>query len=318
MQSAALSLIPGRVPDLPDVVDSFLEELHEQQRTQAAYRSALNRFLNFLKGTPAGVLPLAEIDFATVNDFLRHERASGAKDSTVNHRLAALRSFFRWAGENRLLSEDPSADIDFRPVRDREEAHFLDASELDRLFQTCDRNTSQGKRDYAMLRILADCGLRAAELRELDLEDVDFKRGALFVRNGKGGKQAWVYFNNEQRKRSSTRTAIKEWLEERPICADKDARQPLFVTRNRTRFTNQSIWSLVKEAARQSRLPIEKAERITPHTLRHSYVTRVWEKTGDIALTAKAARHSSPHTTLSIYTHIRDERLKNAAKELWE
>lgn len=307
-------------------MDSFLASLQARDRTRAAYRADLSRFADYLERlTPDHVnsssstpLTLTSVDFATINDYFRQERASGAKDATINHRLSALRSFFGWCVKCGYLAEDPSENVDFRPVKDRAEAVFLDASELDRLLQTCDRNTVQGKRNYTMLRVMVDCGLRVSELCDLDIADLDFERGALFVKEGKGGKTAWVYFDNERRKRGSTRTALKEWLAVRPLCGDREGRQPLFVTRTRTRFTSQSVWVMVKEAARRARLPREKAVRITPHALRHSYVTKVWEKTGDIALTAKAARHSSPHTTLAVYTHIRDARLKETAVGLWE
>jgi len=313
-QTATLRLVDP-TPDLRETVGRYLSDLTGSEATKRTYRYSLTHFTDYL--TTYHTHHLSAVDLATVKAYLRHEQEAGFKDATVNHRLAALRAFFGWAVSHGYLSEDPSKDVDFCKVRDRAEAAFLDAFELDCLLQTCDRNTTEGMRAFAMLRVLCDCGLRVSELCGLDVDDLDFRRGALFVRNGKGGKAAWVYFDNEARKRGNTRAALKDWLSVRPMFADSQWRQPLFVTRNPTRFTRQSAWAVVKDTARRSRLPREKADRITPHTLRHSFVTRVWERTGDIALTAKAARHTSHNTTLSVYTHIRDERLKEVAGGLW-
>ena len=156
-------------------------------------------------------------------------------------------------------------------------------------------------RDLCMTRLMLDSGLRAGEVVALKPEHLDMTTCRLLIREGKGSKDRVLWIT------SNLRDLIGEWLQRR-------TESPwLFPTRNGSKLDSSHLRRMVKRYAR--RAGISEVERVSPHTLRHTFATDLYKETKNIRLVQKALGHSDLSTTM-IYTHIVDEDLEAALKGL--
>jgi site-specific recombinase XerD len=157
---------------------------------------------------------------------------------------------------------------------------------------------------------MLDTGLRAAEIRDLHHRDLDLNSGRLWVRLGKGKKDRGLWFNG------SSRTALQNWLELKGAVlqcgADFSPDSPVFTDlTGRKPICGRWLRKLIPRLADQAKI----GKRIHPHTLRHSFATDLLRDTKNLRLVQKAMGHASIETT-TIYTHIADEELESAMKNL--
>ena len=153
-------------------------------------------------------------------------------------------------------------------------------------------------RDLCIVRLMLEAGLRAGETVILRPEDLDMMTCRLTVR-GKGAKDRGLWINE------SLRDLIGSWLERRP------GSKWLFPTRTGERLQTPHLRRMVKQKARKA--GIREPERVSPHTLRHTFATDIYRETKNIRLVQKALGHSDLSTTM-IYTHIVDDELEEAMK----
>lgn len=156
-------------------------------------------------------------------------------------------------------------------------------------------------RDYLYMRLMLKAGLRAAEAVSLRPEHLSLMHGKLMVREGKGAKDRTLWIGEE------LISELEEWVERRP---ESDWLLP---TRKGTKVATSHLRRSVKRYARDAGL--DELERVSPHTLRHTFATRLYRESGRIRVVQKALGHSDLSTTM-IYTHIVDEELESAMKGL--
>lgn len=162
-----------------------------------------------------------------------------------------------------------------------------------------DKRYPSALRNLVAVRLMLECGLRSGEVVEIRPEHIDLSTCRLVIREGKGAKDRVVWFFDD------LRDLISSWLELRPES------EWLLCTRHATPVNTRHLRELVKRKAMQAGIP--EAERVTPHTLRHSFATDLLRETKDIRLTQKALGHASLGTTM-IYTHVADEELERAMR----
>jgi integrase len=151
------------------------------------------------------------------------------------------------------------------------------------------------------MRLMLKTGLRAAEAVSLRPEHVDLMSGKLMVREGKGAKDRTLWVCEE------LLGELREWMERRPES------EYLLPTKKGTKVDTSHLRRSVKRYAKKAE--IEETGRVSPHTLRHTFATRLYRETGKIRTVQKALGHSDLSTTM-IYTHIVDEELETAMKGL--
>jgi integrase/recombinase XerD len=156
-------------------------------------------------------------------------------------------------------------------------------------------------RDYLYMRLMLKAGLRASEAVSLRPEHIDLMSGKLMVREGKGAKDRTLWIGEELLEE------LQEWTGRRP---ESDWLLP---TSKGTKVATSHLRRSVKRYARDAE--IEEVERVSPHTLRHTFATRLYRSAGKIRMVQKALGHSDLSTTM-IYTHIVDEELETALKGL--
>lgn len=316
--------------DCPQILKDFLiyhENIKGQsQLTISEYYLDLRMFLRFVKlmrndmpiNTKLEEINIKDVDLefirridtSDVFDFLSYlsnERAvnpgSAAPDYGISassraRKLSAIKSFYKYLTvRTKQLEENPVADLEYPKLR-KSLPKYLTLEQSSSLLQAV---TGQNeKRDYAILMLFLNCGIRRSELVGLNLTDVYDDRVRVV---GKGNKERFVYFG------SACRKAIDAYLVERNerILTDNRA---LFGSRNGNRISVEAVHRLVKKALLKAGLD---ATQFSAHKLRHTAATMMLSGGVDVKTVQEVLGHENLNTT-QIYTHIENTELKIAAE----
>lgn len=319
-----------RYQDCPQILRDFLtyhENIKGQsQLTISEYYLDLRMFLRFLKlmrndmpmSTVLDDIPIKDIDLpflskvttAEVFDFLSylaHDRVINPDSAYSEHgigassrarKLSAIKSFFKYLTvRTKLLEENPVAELEYPKLR-KSLPKYLTLEQSAALLQAV--SGPNEKRDYAILMLFLNCGIRRSELVGLNLTDVYEDRIRVV---GKGNKERFVYFG------SACRKAIDAYLPERnkKILTDNKA---LFGSRNGNRISTDAVHALVKKALLQAGLD---STQFSAHKLRHTAATMMLSGGVDVKTVQEVLGHENLNTT-QIYTHIENTELKIAAQ----
>jgi len=176
----------------------------------------------------------------------------------------------------------------------------LTDEELVRYLGSFDQKDESERRNYLVVKLMADTGLRISEALNLKVNDLDFDSGKALVREGKGKVDRYIFLSEEDA------SLIMAWLKSRLV------KSPLvFCTSSGLTIRPSYFWEVVKRHAVTA--GIKKS--IHPHTMRHSFATSLYRQTKDIRLVQKALAHQDISVTM-IYTHIEDSELEAAMKNL--
>lgn len=320
------------IADLPPYVTTFFRGIEPvtASRTRIAYAFDLHVFFEFIASNNPQYAnkPLKDIDFDLLTklqpmdieeylEYLKYYVNKDGKEITNNERgikrkLCSLRCFYRYFHTNRLISENPTLQVNMPKIHEKniirfepnEAADFLDVVESgNRLTkQQQARHEDYKVRDLALTTLLLGTGIRVSECVGIDLKDVDFSSDRINIVR-KGGYESFVYFGSE------VREALLSYLEERNKLSPKPGHENAFFLSNRLqRISVRNVEVLVKKYAQT----ITTAKKITPHKLRSTYGTELYRETGDIYLVADVLGHKDVNTTRKHYADIDEERRRSA------
>jgi site-specific recombinase XerD len=237
-------------------------------------------------------LRLSAIRAVDVTDFVRrhaHQLSPGRAALMVT----ALRSFFRYLLHRGDVGTDLAACVPAVPKWSLSVLpRFLSAESVQRVLDACDRQTSIGRRNYAILLLLARLGLRACEIVGLNLEDMDWKQGLITIR-GKGGKSVHLPLPVD------VGEAVAGYLRDRPRCSVRR----VFIRHRAPRIgfqNSMAVCSLVMRSLKQA--GIESAHT-GAHVFRHSLATNLLRQGCSLDEIGELLRHQSPDTT-AIYAKV--------------
>jgi len=301
-----MSAAPDRRHASPDPEDSaaierFLDRLWLERglaaNTQSSYRSDLSLFARWL--APRGRL-LTGADEADIKQYFA---AGGLKARSQARLLSALRQFYRHLHADRQRADDPTALLE-SPRLGLRLPKTLTEQDVERLIEAPAVDDPLGLRDRAMLELMYASGLRVSELVTLPLPRVDVRQGVVQVL-GKGGKERLVPMGEP----------AMEWLarylaEARPLLAERQASDWLFITRRGGPMTRQNFWLLIKRHALAAGVRV----KLSPHTLRHAFATHLLEHGADLRVLQSLLGHADLSTT-QIYTHVAKARLRELHRE---
>lgn len=316
--------------DIPQILKDFLtyhENIKGQSpRTIAEYYLDLRMFLRFIKlmrndmplNTPLEDIPIMDVDLAFVGSittsevfdflsYLANDRPLnpdstftdyGIEPAARSRKLSAIKSFYKYLTvRTKQLQENPVADLEYPKLR-KSLPKYLTISQSSALLQAV--SGQNAKRDYAILMIFLNCGIRRSELVGLNISDVYEDRIRVV---GKGNKERFVYFG------SACHKAIEAYMEERNKLVLTDNRA-LFASRNGNRISVTAVHRLVDKALLKAGLD---TTQFSAHKLRHTAATMMLSGGVDVKTVQEVLGHENLNTT-QIYTHIENTELKLAAE----
>ena len=289
--------------------DRLIRERRVSPHTIRSYRDTIRLLVGFAAqraGTAASRLTFDDLDAKTVGAFLDHlEQQRGCTPRTRNTRLAAIRSFYRYAA---LEHPEHAATIErvlAIPLKrtDRPLVTWLPKPELQALLAAPDQRTWTGRRDHAMILLAAQTGLRASELTNVRIGDITLGTGAHVQTLGKGRRERVTPLTD------TTAMTLRAWLKERGgMPAD-----PLFPTRTSGMLTRDALARRLTKYATiaAGACPSLAGKTITPHVLRHTAAMRLLHAKVDSSMIALWLGHAELQTT-QVYLHA-DLALKEEA-----
>ncbi|MDE7332148.1 MAG: tyrosine-type recombinase/integrase [Lachnospiraceae bacterium] len=318
---------------LPSFCKQFFRGIQEytSSRTRLAYAYDLRVFFEFLHANNSVCakmeiveFPLSILDQITREDieeymdyityYIKDGREYANNERGKKRKLSALKSFYNYYFCAELIKTNPAALVPL-PKQHEKEIIRLDADEVAILLDQVEEGEKLTKcqlkyhsktkiRDIALLTLLLGTGIRVSECVGLDISDVDFKNNGIKIRR-KGGYETVVYFGEE------VSDALHDYLEKRhhiiPLEGHENA---LFLSIQNRRITVRAVENLVKKYTAN----VTGLKKITPHKLRSTYGTTLYQETGDIYLVADVLGHKDVNTTRKHYAAIEDNRRRKAAK----
>ena len=316
----------ARYDDSPQILRDFLS-YHETIKGQSAktiqeYYLDLRMFLRFM-ALVKGEMPydtdlnsidirfidlkfIASITVSDIFDFLsylandrtsEHAADPGIGTAARARKLSAIKSFYKYLNHSKLLDENPVQDLEFPKIR-KSLPRYLTLEQCTRLLQAVDGPNAE--RDYAILMLFLNCGIRRAELVGLNLTDVYEDRIRVV---GKGNKERIVYMG------AACKAAIDAYLPQRNKIVLTDNRA-LFGSRDKNRISVSAVHRLVKKHLLAAGLDVNQ---FSAHKLRHTAATLMLSHGVDVKTVQEVLGHEHLNTT-QIYTHIENTELKIAAE----
>lgn len=252
-------------------IETFLTYLESERgmsaNTIAAYRNDLSQFAEFMEAEGSrlgGPLPISGVDRERLGGYLLFLHDRGYAPASVARKVAALRSFFHFLWRRREVSTDPTVGLGTPEVK-KTPPRSLSSSDVQSLFErSALRDSPDGYRDQAMLRVLYATGLRVTELVTLDLADVSLEDATARI-VGRTGRQRVLPLD------AAAVRSVRNYLDHgRSILARPNpAETALFLNHRGQRLTRQGFWLIMKALVKDCGLPV----LVTPHTLRHTFAT---------------------------------------------
>jgi len=306
--------------EAPPILRDFLV-YHEtiqghSRKTVDEYYLDLRNFFRFLKhdknlvprNTPLDEISIDDADLSLVRDvtltdiysymnYLSRDR--GLNNASRARKVATIRSFYKYlTNKAKLLETNPVQDLD-SPRMKKSLPKYLNLEESMELLDNVDGKNAT--RDYCILTLFLNCGLRISELVGLNKTDV---RGDQLRVLGKGNKERMLYLND------ACQSALEDWLTERDLLALVD-QNALFVTlQNRRRISTAAVHKLVKKHLAAAGLD---STQYSSHKLRHTAATLMLQNGVDVRTLQEVLGHDHLNTT-QIYTHVDNDDLRAAAK----
>lgn len=320
--------------NLPSFCKMYFRGMSETigSRTKIAYAYDLKVFFDFLQKNNTYVanfdmkdIPMSVLDKVSredIEEYLEYLSLykNSNEDDVLNEergksrKLASLRSFYNYYFKNELIETNAPSLVPMPKLHEKEIIR-LEPDEVARLLDQVEAGTNLSKkqmdyhsktvvRDMALLTLLLGTGIRVSECVGIDINDVDFNNSRIKVRR-KGGYEDVVYFGEE------VLQALTDYYEERkriiPVSGNEDA---FFLSIQNKRIGVRAVEKLVKKYASL----VTNVKKITPHKLRSTFGTNLYQETGDIYLVADVLGHKDVNTTRKHYAAMKDEHKRKAAK----
>lgn len=306
-------------------------------KTRIAYAYDLKVFFSFLMTCnpaynhysmqdfkPEDLDLLQSVDLEEYMEYLKvyqsddHNKAMLNTERGIFRKMSALRSFYAYYFKRQLIKTNPTLLVDMPRIHEKNIIRLEPdevASLLDHIENAGNELTGQRKayyektkvRDFAIVTTLLGTGLRVSELVGLDMNDVDFRNNGLHVIR-KGNKEMIVYFGEE------VEEALLHYIEtdRKDVIPVPGHENALFYSMQRKRIGVQAVQNLVKKYARE----VTPLKKITPHKLRSTYGTTLYQETDDIYLVAEVLGHNDVNTTRKHYAAMSDAKRRYAANKV--
>lgn len=310
----------------PDFVNSFLDYtitiLNKSPNTVKEYNYDIANFLKYIKKqfkltdeadlkeikiNDMDISILKKITLQDIHGYISY-MAIDLKSSpaTRARKISAIRVFFKYlTSKAKIIDVNPAQDLE-TPKLGKRMPRYLSLEESKKLLNVSQDDTDRNSvRDHAIITLFLNCGMRLSELVGINISNIDFSESRMTV-IGKGNKERTIYINK------ACMNALKDYLSIRPHDKVKnDSRDALFLSERKERISNRTVQNIVKNELARAGLDTTK---YSVHKLRHTAATLMYQY-GDVDIRAlqELLGHESISTT-EIYTHVNDERVRNAVE----
>jgi len=268
-------------------IEKFLKYMEVERsasiHTLRAYKADLKEFFEFIRKNPQ------EIELYDIRGFIAYKLKNNHKASSVNRKIATLRTFFKYLYREGIVENNPARVIP-SPKKEKHLPRFLSIDEVFNLIEKPDGFGFLYARDKAILELLYGCGIRVSELVALKLMDINFKEGFLKVK-GKRKKERIVPFGKK------IIEALKTYLIERTLL--KKNSEYLFLNKFGSPLSDRGVRNIIAKYAKESKI----SGKISPHTLRHTFATHLLQAGADLRDIQELLGHKNLSST-QVYTHL--------------
>lgn len=322
---------------LPPFCKEFFRAIDSktQVRTRIAYAYDLHVFFEYLRSEnpvyrnytmqdfkPEDLDKIESVDLEEYMEYLKiyhnDEKRMHNTETGVFRKMSALRSFYAYYYKRQVIKTNPTLLVDMPKIREHDIIR-LEADEVAKLLDHIENGGNQltgqrrtfyektKERDFAIITLLLGTGIRVSELVGLDITDVDFNNYGIHIIR-KGRKEMTVYFGDE------VADALEGYINgaRAKIIPKEGHENALFYSLQRKRIGVKAVQNLVKKYAKE----VTPLKRITPHKLRSTYGTALYQETDDIYLVAEVLGHSDVNTTRKHYAAMSDTRRRQAATKV--
>lgn len=274
----------------------YLEiERNFSPHTIKAYNSDIKNFIHYSGNN------FCNFNYKNIRAYLMEIQNKKYSRTTVSRKIAAVKTFYRYLYREKLVKINPAINIK-APKKTKNLPEFLSETEAQLLMEQIELKTPSTIRDRTILEVLYATGMRNTELCNLNLEHINFEEDEIKV-FGKGSKERIVLISRR------AKDFLQKYITQtRPLLAKNNntcPTDPVFINNNGYRILQRSIHRVIKEAAQKAGLN----KKVSPHTLRHTFATRLLEKGADLRIVQELLGHASISNT-QVYTHVSTERLK--------
>ena len=272
--------------------------------TIETYRFALGEFLEYLLSEYGELPELTAIEPADIRPFLGYMHDKGLAKKSLRVKIAAVKSFFRFAYKQGWIERNPAAIIAI-PKSEKKLPSYLQQHEIDLLMQSFSIENPSGARNAAMAELLYSSGIRVSELINLKVQSIDFHSSTIRV-IGKGKKERIIPMGSKAVK------AIQHYYALRSVLLREKSAEPdnrMFLSDKGKPLNPAVVYTIINRAMKG----ITECSQKSPHVLRHSFATHLLDAGADISSVSEMLGHSSLSAT-QVYTHISVDRLKKAYK----
>ena len=290
---------------IKEFVDYLQYDLQYSQRTVDSYTRDVEKFFVFLNEQG---LRMDEVDLLVVRNFLTEELNSSVSKRSCKRRLSSLRLFYKYMVKLGYVKDNCFIFIS-TPKTDKKYPQILYPEQIERIFElNAQRTDFLASRDQAILYMLYYTGVRAMELVNLKMDDVDLKQRMIRVVHGKGDKERIVPFTNDCKK------ALIDYIDNvRPVLLAKQIPNPddkeepyiLFFNNQGGRLTTRGLEYILDSIEKKTGSFVG----LHPHILRHSFATHLLEAGADLRVIQELLGHANLNAT-QIYTHVSEEAMK--------
>lgn len=310
----------------PNFLNSFLDYtatiLNKSPNTIKEYNYDLNNFLKFilvhfkmtdkkdLKDVDIHDMNISTVEKITLEDIHAYlfylKNNFNSKAATRARKVASIRVFFNYlCNKSGIIDKNPAQNLE-TPKQDRRIPKYLSLDDSKKLLEAATNIDDRNKeRDFAIITLFLNCGMRLSELVGINFKDINFNDCKLSV-IGKGNKERTIYLNK------ACMNAINNYIAIRPRDGVKsDSRDALFLSERKERISNRTVQYIVKQELQRAGLDTNK---YSVHKLRHTAATLMYQYGNvDIRALQELLGHESISTT-EIYTHVDNSQVRNAVE----
>lgn len=278
--------------------DYLNNERHYSEHTNQAYIDDIKAFTVFLSET--GEADLLAVELSDARIYLSYLTDRKYSRASISRKISSLRAFYQFLLNNEIVSDNPFSYLHVKKRGSRLPTFFYE-KEMDALFKAAEGDTPLDYRNQALLELLYGTGIRVSECQGIQVDDVDFTMGMLFVK-GKGNRERYIPFGHYASE------AMKAYLisgREVLMTRYNKTHDHLFVNHHGEPITQNGIHFVLTQLIKESSL----TNKISPHMLRHTFATHLLNNGADIRTVQELLGHKSLSST-QVYTHVTTEHLQ--------